>query len=92
MVEEPLAARGITVSYETVRQWARKFGPEIRYPVAPTGAAPGRQVAPRRSGPDHRRPQIYLWRAVDQDGFVLDVLVQSRRDTRAAKGLARASF
>ncbi len=89
MVEELLAARGITVSHETVRQWARKFGPEI--------ATRLRRRAPRR-GDKWRLDEVvltigdrkhYLWRAVDQDGFVLDVLVQSRRDTKAAKRLLR---
>lgn len=45
------------------------------------------EVVPIIGGRKH-----HLWRAVDQDGFVLDVLVQSRRDIRAAKRLARASF
>ncbi|MFD1625982.1 IS6 family transposase [Azospirillum griseum] len=89
MVEDLLAARGITVSYETVRQWARKFGPEI--------AARLRRRAPRRGDKWHLDEVVltiggrkhYLWRAVDQDGFVLDVLVQSRRDTKAAKRLLR---
>ncbi|MFC5360273.1 IS6 family transposase [Azospirillum himalayense] len=89
MVEDLLAARGITVSYETVRQWARKFGPEI--------ATRLRRRAPRRGDKWHLDEVVltiggrkhHLWRAVDQDGFVLDVLVQSRRDTRAAKRLLR---
>ena len=89
MVEEMLAARGITVSYETVRQWGRKFGREI--------AGRLRRRAPRRGDKWHLDEVVvtiagrkhYLWRAVDQDGFVLDVLVQSRRDAKAAKRLLR---
>lgn len=89
MVEELLAARGIAVSYETVRQWARKFDPEI--------ATRLRRRAPRRGDKWHLDEVVltiggrkhHLWRAVDQDGFVLDMLVQSRRDTRAAKRLLR---
>ena len=89
MVEELLAARGITVSYETVRQWARKFAPGI--------ATRLRRRAPRRGDKWHLDEVVltiggrkhYLWRAVDQDGFVLDALVQSRRDTKAAKRLLR---
>ena len=89
MVEEMLAARGITVSQETARQWSRKFGVEI--------ATRLRRRTPRRgdkwpldevvqtiAGRKH-----YLWRAVDQDGFVLDALVQSRRDAKSAKRLLR---
>lgn len=92
MVEELLAARGITVSHETVRQWARKFGPEI--------ATRLRRRAPRR-GDKWRLDEVvltiggrkhYLWRAVDQDGFVLDLLVQSRRDTKAAKRCCATFF
>lgn len=89
MVEEMLAARGITVSYETVRQRARKYGREI--------ATRLRRRAPRHGDKWHLDEVVltiggrkhYLWRAVDQDGFVLDVLVQSRRDTKAAKRLLR---
>lgn len=91
MVEELLAARGITVSYETVCQWARKFGPEA--------AARLRRHAPRRGDKWHLDEVVrsiggrkhHLWRAVNQDGFLLDALVQSRRDTKAAKRLARAN-
>ncbi|HYD63939.1 IS6 family transposase [Azospirillum sp.] len=89
MVEELLAARGITVSYETVRQWSLKFGREI--------ADRMRRRAPRRGDKWHLDEVVltiagrkhYLWRAVDQDGFVLDVLVQSRRDAKAAERLLR---
>ena len=91
MVEEILAARGITVSYETVSQWARKFGPEI--------ATRLRRRVPRRGDKWHPDEVVltiggrkhHLWRAVDQDGFVLDVPAQSRRESKAAKRLARAS-
>src|SRR3954471_14152889 len=74
MVEKMLAARGIDVSHETVRQWARKFGQGF-----------ANQIRRRMvSGKKH-----WLWRAVDQDGVVLDVLVQKRRDKPAAKRLLR---
>ena len=89
MVEEMLAARGITVSYETVRQWGLKFGRDIANSL--------RRRAPRRGDKWHLDEVVltiggkrqYLWRAVDKDGFVLDVLVQSRRDAKAAKRLLR---
>lgn len=91
MIEELLAARGITVSYETVRQWARKFGPEIDTRL--------RRRVPRRGDKWHLDEVVliiggrkhHLWRAVDQHGFVFDVLVQSRRGTRAAS-VCCASF
>ncbi len=89
MVEEMLAARGILVSHETMRQWALKFGREIANDL--------RRRAPRRGDKWHLDEVVltiggkhhYLWRAVDRDGFVLDVLVQSRRDKAAAKRLLR---
>src|SRR3954462_15609709 len=89
MVEEMLAARGIDVSHETVRQWARKFGQalanQIRRRLPGTGDKWHLdEVVIMVAGVKH-----WLWRAVDQTGIVLDVLVQSRRDQRAAKCLLR---
>src|SRR5918912_1779545 len=89
MVEEMLAARGILVSHETVRQWGRKFGQSFANQI--------RRRLPRAGDKWHldevevkiASQKHWLWRAVDQDGFVLDVLVQSRRDKRAAKRLLR---
>ena len=89
MVEEMLAARGIVVSHETVRQWGLKFGQgfanQIRRRLPDAGDKWHLdEVQIKIAGKKH-----WLWRAVDQDGFVLDVLVQSRRDKRAAKRLLR---
>src|SRR3954453_17468304 len=89
MVEEMLAARGITVTYETVRQWALKFGQEFANRIRRRLPCAGDkwhldEVAIRIAGVQH-----WLWRAVDQSGMVLDVLVQSRRDKQAAKRLLR---
>src|SRR5919202_188603 len=89
MVEELLAARGITVSHETVRQWGLKFGQAFANEIRRRLPRPGDkwhldEVEIRIAGEKH-----WLWRAVDQDGVVLDVLVQSRRDKRAAKRLLR---
>ncbi len=89
MVEEMLAARGIVVSHETVRQWARKFGQEFANQI--------RRRLPRAGDKWHldevevkiAGQKRWFWRAVDQSGMVLDVLVQSRRDKRAAKRLLR---
>ena len=88
-VDEILAARGIVVSHETVRQWARKFGQGFANQIRRRLPDPGDkwhldEVCLMIGGKKH-----WLWRAVDQDGFVLDVLVQSRRDKRAAKRLLR---
>src|SRR4028118_1463504 len=89
MVEEMLAARGIVVSHETVRQWALKFGQafanRIRRRLPRAGAKWHLDgVSIKIAGVQH-----WLWRAVDQTGMVLDVLVQSRRDKRAAERLLR---
>src|SRR3954467_2223714 len=89
MVEEMLAARGIAVSHETVRQWALKFGQafanEIRRRL-PRAGDKWRldEVQIKIAGKKH-----WLWRAVDQDGLALDGTVQSRRDKRAAQRLPR---
>lgn len=93
MVEDLLAERGIMVSHQTVRLWAEKFGRhfanEIRRRCA--GKLGDKwhldEVVITIQGKKH-----WLWRAVDQDGFVLDALVQSRRNAKAAKRLdAKAS-
>ena len=89
MVEEMLAARGILVSHETVRQWARKFGQAFANQIRRRLPRPGDtwhldEVVITIAGEKH-----WLWRAVDQDGIVLDVLVQGRRNKRAAKRLLR---
>jgi putative transposase len=89
MVEEMLAARGIPVSHETVRQWALKFGQGFANQIRRRLPRAGDkwhldEVALKIAGKKH-----WLWRAVDQHGLVLDVLVQSRRDKRAAKRLLR---
>src|ERR1700761_2614238 len=89
MVEEIVAARGISVTHETIRQWGLKFGQEFANRI--------RRRAPRRGDKWHLDEVVisiagkkhWLWRAVDQDGFGLDILVQSRRDKRAAKRLLR---
>src|SRR5258707_10677990 len=88
-VEELLAQRGIIVTYETVRQWCLKFGQ--------TYANELRRRRPRCGNIWHmdevvlpiRGKKHVLWRAVDQDGTVLDILVQSRRNTKAAKRFFR---
>jgi putative transposase len=88
-VEEMLAARGILVSHETVRQWGLKFGQAFANQIRRRLPRPGDkwhldEVVLTIAGKKH-----WLWRAVDQDGIVLDVLVQSRRDKQAAKRLLR---
>src|SRR6266478_5404306 len=88
-VEELLAERGLDISYESVRSWVLKFGPMIARRL--------RRGRPRPSDRWHLDEMVvriagarmYLWRAVDHEGEVLDMLVQRRRDTRAALRLMR---
>src|SRR6516165_1049103 len=88
-VEELLAERGLDFSYETVRCWVLKFGPVIARRL--------RRCRPRPSNRWHvdgmlvriAGERMYLWRAVDHEGEILDMLVQRRRDTRAALRLMR---
>jgi putative transposase len=88
-VEDVLAERGIAVSYETIRRWVNHFGPII--------AADLRKRRPRPHSIWHMDEvylkiggrMVYLWRAVDAEGEVLDVLVQSKRNKHAAMKLMR---
>ena len=87
--EDLLAKRGIVVSYETIRRWCGKFGPDY-----------ARRLRRRQGQLDDtwfldevfvsiNGKRHYLWRAVDQDGDVIDILVQSRRNRRAAERFFR---
>jgi putative transposase len=84
-VEELLFVRGVIISYEAIRKWCRKFGQSYAHQL--------RRRCPRRGDKWHldevfltiRGQRQYLWRAVDQDGHLFDILVQSRRDKKAAK-------
>lgn len=86
-VEELLLERGIDVSYETIRRWVAKFGPAIVQGL--------RQRQPQPSDIWHldevvvtiKGRKFWLWRAVDQNGLVLDEILQCRHNTRAAKRL-----
>lgn len=87
LVEEMLLERGIVVSYETIRRWGIKFGPHYARSL--------RRKQPSRNDVWHLDEVVitiagrrhWLWRAVDQDGYVLDEIVQNRRNTKAAKRL-----
>ena len=88
-VELLLAERGITVTYETVRRWCQKFAERFAHAMRRRRPRPGDkwhmdEVFIRIQGVQH-----YLWRAVDQDGVVLDILVQERHDARAARRFFR---
>jgi putative transposase len=89
LVEEMLLERGIVVSYETIRRWGRKFGPAYARQL--------RRKKPSRNDIWHLDEVVisiagkkhWLWRAVDQDGYVLDEIVQTRRNTKARVAIAR---
>ncbi len=88
-VEELLAERGIETSYETVRRWVMKFRPAFARNL--------RRLRPKPTATWHldemvvsiQGRRMYLWRAVDSEGEVLDLLVQPKRDTKAALRLMR---
>lgn len=87
LVEELLLERGIVVSYETIRCWAMKFGPQYARRL--------RRKQPSLNDIWHLDEVViaigdrkyWLWRAVDQEGYVLDEIMQIRRNTKAAKRL-----
>src|SRR5919202_1178532 len=88
-IEELLAERGVVVTYGTIRQWCLRFGQAYANQLRRRRARPGDkwfldEVFLKISGKTH-----YLWRAVDQEGNVLDILVQSRRNKAAAKKFFR---
>src|SRR6266403_538675 len=88
-VEELLAERGLEASYETVRRWGLKFGPGFARRLRRSRPRPSDrwhldEMVVRISG-----KRMYLWRAVDHEGEVLDMLVQRRRDKLAAVRLMR---
>jgi putative transposase len=88
-VEELLFARGVIVTYEAIRKWCQKFGQAYANQLRRRRPQPGDkwhldEVFLTINGARH-----YLWRAVDQEGQVLDILVQSRRNKKAAKRFFR---
>src|SRR5690242_6977960 len=88
-IEEIMTARGVILTYETIRQWTLKFGQTSANELKRGRARPGDkwhldEVFLKINGQMH-----YLWRAVDQHGNVLDILVQSRRNKQAAKKFFR---
>lgn len=84
-IEDLLAERGITVSYESVRLWCNKFGPQYARRLKRSHQGFGDTFFIDEVFVKIRGEQQYLWRAVDQDGEVVDVYLQARRDGKAAK-------
>ena len=86
-VEDLLAERGIMVSYETVRRWVNHFGPKIAADLRKRRPKPHTTWDEVYLNIDGH--MVYLWCAVDADGEFLDVLVQAKRNKRAALKLMR---
>ena len=84
-VEDLLAECGITVSYETIRQWCEKFGPDYARRLKRRQGRLGDTWFLDEVFVTINGQRQYLWRAVDQDGDLIDLLVQPRRDGRAAR-------
>lgn len=86
-VEEMLLERGIAVSYETIRRWCKKHGPDYARRLRRKASAKDDvwhldELVVRING-----RKCWLWRAVDQEGYVPDEIVQARRNTKAARRL-----
>ena len=83
-VEDLLAERGIEVSYESIRQWCHRFGPEYARNLKKRHGHLGDTWYLDEVFITIRGERVYLWRAVDQDGDTIDILIQKRRNKRAA--------
>ena len=87
-IEDLMAQRAIDLSYETIRMWTRKFGRIFAHNLRKSRASPSArwhldEMVVRIGG-----KRMYLWRAVDDEGEVLDMLVQKRRNMAAALGVS----
>ncbi len=83
-VEDLLAERGVTVTYEAIRQWCRTFGLHYARRLRRHRGRMGDTWYLDELFVKIQGRQQYLWRAVDEDGDTIDILVQSRRNRRAA--------
>ena len=88
-VEDLLAERGVTVTYEAIRQWCLTFGLDYARRLRRRRGRLGKTWYLDEVFVKIRGRQQYLWRAVDEDGDVIDILVQSRRNRRAAARFER---
>ena len=88
-VEDLLTERGVQVSYESVSQWCNRFGPQYARILKKRQGRLGDTWHLDEVFIKIRGKQHYLWRAVDQDGDTIDILVQKRRNRRAAKRFFR---
>ena len=84
-VQEMLRERGIIVSHESLREWNQKFAEQISLEIKRRRAAPGKTWHLDEMHIVVQGKVMWLWRAVDEHGMVLDILLQDARDTNAAK-------
>ena len=91
-IEDLLAQRGIEVSRESIRLWCNKFGPTCARRLRSAHRGYGDTFFIDEAFVKIQGKQQYLWRAVDQDGEVVDVFLQARRDGKAAKRFFRRLF
>ncbi|WP_406729555.1 IS6 family transposase [Streptomyces sp. GD-15H] len=88
-VQELMLERGVEITYGTIRQWSMTFGPDYAAALRRRGPRPGDKWHLDEVFIKVNGELKYLWRAVDQDGGVLDILVQNRRDKAAARRFFR---
>jgi putative transposase len=88
-VEELLAKHGVTVTYETIRQWCQKFGSDYARKLKKQQGRLGDTWHIDKVFVTIQGQREYLWRAVDQDGDVIDILVRRRRNQQAAERFFR---
>jgi len=88
-VQDLFAERGLVVSHESIRQWCDTFGPTFAAGLRKRRARPGDKWHCDEMLLKIKGKRYWLWRAVDQDGVVLDILVQERRDQTAAEAFLR---
>ena len=88
-VEELMIERGVDVSYETIRRWVDKFGTTYAKRIRSRSESPSPVWHLDEVYTKINDKMVYLWRAVDDEGTVLDIVVQKRRNTKAAMRLLR---
>jgi len=88
-IEELMAERGVDVSYETIRRWIDSFGPVFAKRIKYRSQCPSSRWHLDEVYTKINGQMVYLWRAVDDEGTVLDIVVQSRRNKKAAMRLLR---
>jgi len=88
-VEDLLAERGISVSYETIRTWCQKFGPKYARRLRRRHPGYGDTIYVDEVFVSIGGARRYLWRAIDQDGEIVDIYLTEKRDAAAAKRFFR---